>query len=434
MHDMNEVRANPARFDELLARRYHKPAAGLLIEVDDIRKAKVTALDAARSAAKARAAEVGALFKAGKREEAEAAREAAREAEASADIPSLEFKAEHAQFAVQAALERLPNLPADDVPLGLSEDDNEEVSRSAGARGLISAGPQHFEIGERLGLMDFERAAAMSGSRFVVLKGDMARLQRALGQFMLDMHTRRHGYTEVDVPLIVETHALYGTGQLPKFEDDLFKIDDNNRERYLIPTAEVSLTNLVAGAILSEAELPQRYTALTPCFRSEAGSAGRDTRGMLRQHQFMKCELVSIVRPEDSEAEHERMLEHSTKVLEALGLPYRVVKLCTGDMGFSAQKTYDIEVWMPGQQAYREIASISNCGAFQARRMNARYRPNGGKPVHLHTLNGSGVAVGRAMIAVLENCVDEDGGIALPSVLWPFFGSAYIEPPEKARA
>ena len=332
--------------------------------------------------------------------------------------------------ALKARLAALPNLPAEDTPVGEDEAGNVEKARwsdrSATPAGRLNATPKdHVELGAALGMMDFEAAAKMSGARFVVLKRQLARLERALGQFMLDHQTTRNGYVEINPPLLVNADAMFGTGQLPKFEADLFKTapDDHSEPKYLIPTAEVSLTNLVREQITDEAELPLRLTALTPCFRSEAGASGRDTRGMIRQHQFWKCELVCISTPETSEAEHEHMLFSAGSVLEALGLPYRTMLLCTGDMGFSARKTYDLEVWIPSQNTYREISSISNCGDFQARRMDARIKKAGEKGSRFpHTLNGSGLAVGRTLVAVLENYQDEGGRIAIPEVLQPYMG------------
>ncbi len=321
---------------------------------------------------------------------------------------------------LDALLAGLPNLPADDVPVGDDESANVEIRRWGEPDFSQGDVKQHFEIGEALGLMDFERAAKLSGSRFVVLSGALARLERALAAFMLDMHTTEFGYTETAPPLLVRDAAAFGTGNLPKFEEDLFHTDDGF---WLIPTAEMPLTNLVAGEILDEGALPLRFTAYTPCFRAEAGAAGKDTRGMLRQHQFSKVELVSVTRPEDSEAEHERMTACAEEVLKRLGLAYRVVVLCSGDMGFSARKTYDIEVWLPGQGRYREISSCSNCGDFQARRMNARYRKAGERQTHfVHTLNGSALAVGRTLVAVLETYQREDGGVTVPEALRPYLG------------
>jgi seryl-tRNA synthetase len=334
-------------------------------------------------------------------------------------VPQLEQAEREAGQALDAALAIIPNLPKAEVPVGPDETGNVERHRFGNPKTLPAA-KQHFEIGETLGLMDFEAAAKLSGSRFVVLQGGMARLERALGQFMIDLHTTEHGYTEVAPPLLVRDDVPYGTGNLPKAAEDMFR----TREGFwLIPTAEVPLTNLVRETILEEAALPLRFTALTPCFRSEAGSAGRDTRGMLRQHQFWKCELVSITAPEASADEHERMLACAEAILKRLDLPFRTMTLCTGDMGFASAKTYDIEVWLPGQGAYREISSCSVCTDFQARRMNARYRPSEGKGTRfVHTLNGSGIAVGRALIAVLENYQNEDGSVTVPSVLQPYMG------------
>ena len=321
---------------------------------------------------------------------------------------------------LNALLSSIPNLPHEDVPVGNDEDDNELV-RTVGEKPSFDFEPkEHFDIGEALGLMDFETAAKMSGSRFVVLSGALARLERALAQFMLDLQTGEHGYTEVSPPTLVKANALYGTGQLPKFEEDLFK---TTGDHYLIPTSEVPLTNIVADSIIDEEYLPRRFTAFTPCFRSEAGSAGRDTRGMIRQHQFMKVEMVSVTTPENSGDELERMTGCAEEVLKRLGLSYRVMKLCTGDMGFGARRTYDLEVWLPGQDMYREISSCSVCGDFQARRMNARYRVEGEKGGRfVHTLNGSGLAVGRTMVAVLENYQQADGSVVVPEALKPYMG------------
>jgi seryl-tRNA synthetase len=335
-------------------------------------------------------------------------------------LPAAEEEERQLTAELNDALSRIPNIPHDDVPVGKDEYDN-VVARVIGDKPTWNHKPfEHFEIGESLGYMDFERAAKLSGSRFTVLTSQLARLERALGQFMLDLHTTEHGYTEVSSPLMVRDDAMYGTGQLPKFAEDLFKTTDG---RWLIPTAEVTLTNLVAGEILDQEKLPLRFTALTPSFRSEAGSAGRDTRGMLRQHQFWKCELVSITDAESSIAEHERMTACAEEVLKRLGLHFRTMTLCTGDMGFGARKTYDLEVWLPGQNTYREISSCSVCGDFQARRMNARYRNKDGKgTTFVHTLNGSGTAVGRCLIAVMENYLNEDGSITVPDALLPYMG------------
>jgi seryl-tRNA synthetase len=324
--------------------------------------------------------------------------------------------------ALADTLAGIPNLPLPDVPVGKDEHDNVEL-RVVGEKPLMNFQPkEHYELGEALGMMDFETAAKLSGARFTVLKGKLARLERALGQFMLDLHTNEHGYTEVQPPLLVRDETMFGTGQLPKFGEDLFRTTEG---RWLIPTAEVPLTNLVREQILEQDKLPLRFTALTPCFRSEAGSAGKDTRGMLRQHQFDKVEMVSITDADSSLHEHERMTECAEAVLKWLELPFRTVVLCTGDMGFGARKTYDIEVWLPGQNTYREISSCSVCGDFQARRMEARYRPSEGKGTRfVHTLNGSGVAVGRALIAVMENYQNADGSVTIPQVLRPYMGGA----------
>jgi seryl-tRNA synthetase len=318
-------------------------------------------------------------------------------------------------------LSRLPNLPFDDVPVGEDEHGNVERRRWGTPKSFSFAVKDHADLGEAMKMMDFEAAAKISGARFVVLKGQLARLERAIGQFMLDVQTLEHGYTEVAPPVLVKPHAMFGTGQLPKFEEDLFK---TNEDRYLIPTAEVSLTNLVREAITAEEELPLRLTALTNCFRAEAGSAGRDTRGMIRQHQFQKVELVSITTPEQSIEEHERMTECAEAILKKLELPFRTMLLCTGDMGFGARKTYDLEVWLPSQDTYREISSCSNCGDFQARRMDARCRKAGEKGTRfVHTLNGSGLAVGRTLVAIMENYQDENGRIAVPDALKPYMGA-----------
>lgn len=332
-------------------------------------------------------------------------------------------EAEEKQLATQLneLLAKLPNIPAEDVPVGRDESDNLEVRRHLTPPKMAFEPKEHYEIGENLGLMDFEQAGKIAGARFTFLKAELAQLERALGQFMVQLHTEQHGYTEVSVPLLVRDCAAFGTAQLPKFEEDLFKTTDG---RWLISTAEISLTNLVYDKILNEKELPLRFTALTPCFRSEAGAAGRDTRGMLRQHQFWKVELVSLVVGSQAKSELDRMVQCAEQVLRLLGIPFRTMLLCTGDMGFAAKKTYDIEAWLPGQKAYREISSCSWCGNFQARRMHARFRPNGSpKGVeYLHSLNGSGVAVGRCLIALLENYQQEDGSVFIPEILQPFMG------------
>ena len=416
MHDIRAIRDNPAAFDKGLARRGLEPLSTALIGLDDARKAAISAAQGAQEKRNALSKEIGAAKKA--KDVARAQELMAEVARLKEEAPALDAAADAAGKALAERLAAIPNLPGADVPEGRDEHDNVEKSRFEG-RGLAQEGRQHFELGEAMGLMDFETAAKLSGSRFVVLKGQIARLERALGQFMLDLHTGEHGYTEVAPPLMVRDEAMFGTAQLPKFRDDQFQAG----EHWLIPTAEVPLTNLVRESILREEELPLRFTALTPCFRAEAGSAGRDTRGMLRQHQFNKVELVSITTAEQSADEHERMLGSAEAVLKKLDLPYRIMTLCTGDMGFASQKTYDIEVWMPGQETFREISSCSVCGDFQARRMNARVRAKDGKAVNfVHTLNGSGVAVGRALIAVMENYQNPDGSVTIPSALQPYMG------------
>ena len=496
MFDIKWIRDNPAAFDAGLEKRGIRRGGDVMFSdqlkaIDEERRGQVTKLQEAQARRNAASKEIGA---------AKAAKDEAKASALMAEVAALKdvlAKGEEGERELDGklrdALSVIPNLPLDDVPLGKDEKDNKEV-RKVGAPPKFDFKPkQHFEIGEGLGLMDFATAAKISGARFVVLKGALARLERALGAFMLDLHTTEFGYTENIVPLLVKDHAAYGTGNLPKFAEDLFQtnksasdfetldagrwrgikavielhaekirkgemsleealeraqhVDRVERERtettyksfidvatrlWLIPTAEVSLTNFVREEILDEAKLPMRLTAHTPCFRSEAGAAGKDTRGMIRQHQFSKVELVSITAPEQSPEEHERMTKCAEEVLKRLSIPYRVIVLSTGDMGFAAQKTYDIEVWLPGQGAYREISSCSNCGDFQARRMNARYRPQGAKDTRfVHTLNGSGVAVGRALIAVLENYQDADGSIRIPDGLLPYMGGlTKIEAPK----
>jgi seryl-tRNA synthetase len=433
VHDINAIIADPAGFDAALARRGIEPQAERLIRLDTDRREAITTENAAKSRTNEISRQIPVLIREGRRREAD---ELKAEARATRNVmPELRDRAEATTRILHEQLALLPNLPAADVPDGADETGNVLLRESTDGPIEEFGEQQHFEIGEALGLMDFERATKMSGSRFVVLRGALAQMSRALGQFMIDLHVREHGYTEVEVPLIVNPATLFGTGQLPKFYGDLYAMREqdtgNGYEQFLIPTAEVPLTNLVADTILKAEEFPLRFTALTPCFRSEAGSAGRDTRGMLRQHQFNKVELVSITEPDQSADEHERMLANAEAVLKALELPYRIMTLCAGDMGFSAQKTYDIEVWLPGQKAYREISSISNCGAFQARRMKARIKGPDGKTIPVHTLNGSGVAVGRALIAVMENYQSLEGGITVPEVLRPYMGGmAEIRPPE----
>jgi len=417
MHDIRAIRENPDAFDRDLKRRGLDPLAAELIALDDARKGAVSAAQANQERRNALAKEIGGAKKA--RDEARAAELMAEVARLKDEGPTLEAAQAEAGKALDDRLAAIPNRPLDSVPEGADEHGNVEYRRFEPVTPWLTGGKQHFEIGEASGLMDFEAAARLSGSRFVVLKGGLARLERALGQFMLDTHTSEHGYTEVAPPILVRDEAMFGTAQLPKFRDDQFAAGDGF---WLIPTAEVPLTNLVRESILAEDELPLRFTALKPCFRAEAGAAGRDTRGMLRQHQFNKVELVSITAPERSAEEHERMLDCAETVLKRLELPFRTMTLCTGDMGFASQKTYDIEVWMPGQNTFREISSCSVCGDFQARRMNARYRGKDGKPAFVHTLNGSGVAVGRALIAVMENYQNPDGSVTIPTVLQPYMG------------
>ena len=412
MHDLRTTRDDPAAFDAAMARRGLAAVAGTIVALDSERRAAVTELGERQARRNALAKQVGQLRRTG-------ADTAAMESEATGlrdDMVALETRAAGLQADIEARLASLPNLLDPDVPDGADEAANVE-QKQVGEPTALTAAKQHFELGEALGMMDFAAAAKLAGSRFTVLRGPLARLERVLGQWMIDLHTAEHGYVEMAVPLLVNDAAAYGTDKLPKFADDLFRTTDG---RWLIPTAEVPLTASVMGDILPEASLPLRLTALTDCFRSEAGSAGRDTRGMLRQHQFRKCELVSITRPQDSGAEHERMTRCAETVLERLGLPYRRMLLCAGDTGFGAAKTFDLEVWLPGQGAWREISSCSNTRAFQARRMNARYRPAEGKVEFVHTLNGSGLAVGRTLIAVMETYQQPDGSIAVPEVLRPY--------------
>jgi len=401
-----------------LKRRGLAPQAAAVIALDDKRRATLTTLQEAQSRRNAASKEIG-KAKASK-DEATAARLMAEVAELKDVIAKGEDDERRLDADIKAVLEVIPNLPRADVPEGADETGNVEVRKVGTPARFDFAPKQHFEIGEALGLMDFEAAQKISGARFVVLKGALARLERALASFMLDLHTSEFGYTEVNPPILVKDQAAYGTAQLPKFAEDLFK---TTNDFWLLPTAEISLTNLVREQIIDEAQLPMRVTAWTPCFRSEAGAAGRDTRGMIRQHQFSKVELVSITTPEESLEEHERMTGCAEEILKRLGLPFRTMLLCTGDMGFASQKTYDIEVWLPGQNTYREISSCSVCGDFQARRMDARYRSkDGGKPIYVHTLNGSGLAVGRTLIAVLENYQQADGSVIIPDVLRPYMG------------
>jgi seryl-tRNA synthetase len=516
MHDIKSIRDNPEAFDAALQRRGLAPLSASLLAIDEKRRAAILASEQAQARRNSASKEIGEAKKA--KDDARAATLMAEVAELKTTMPQLEAAAKAADEELAKELAAIPNLPLDEVPEGVDEHDNVQRHLFGAVRNYAFAPKPHFDLGEAMGYMDFEAAAKLSGARFVVLKKGLARLERAIGQFMLDLHSNEHGYAEINPPLLVRDDVMYGTGQLPKFEDDQYyglslkpvkpeepninwksvydalldvfktsakhsasqqevvaafeqiKVDsfkasdwkeiwpttldfinrsfeasesyrDLFREyaesyfetlkarRWLIPTAEVPLTNLVRESILDEKELPMRLTALTPCFRAEAGAAGRDTRGMIRQHQFIKVELVSITTPENSKDEHERMLACAEEVLRRLDLHYRVMTLCAGDMGFAAQKTYDIEVWMPGQGeggAYREISSCSVCGDFQARRMDARYRGPDGKPRFVHTLNGSGTAVGRALIAVMETYQQEDGSIAVPAVLQPYMGGLKV--------
>jgi seryl-tRNA synthetase len=472
MHDIKSIRDNPTAFDAALKRRGLEPMSASLLAIDEKRRAAILASEQAQARRNSASKEIGDAKKA--KDDARAAKLMAEVAELKTTMPQLEAAAKAADEELARELAAIPNLPLDDVPPGVDEHGNVQRHVFGKIRNYAFNPKPHDDLGGALGFMDFETAAKLSGARFVVLKKGLARLDRAIGQFMLDLHTNEHGYTEINPPLLVRDDVMFGTGQLPKFKDDQFAVsrgtflEDNvlkatidaldareidatriseqpgqhhvefetqlekrwaNERLWLIPTAEVSLTNLVREAIVDEKELPMRLTALTPCFRAEAGAAGRDTRGMIRQHQFTKVELVSITTPETSRDEHERMLSSAEEVLRRLDLHYRVMTLCAGDMGFSAQKTYDIEVWMPGQGeggAYREISSCSVCGDFQARRMEARYRGSDNKPRFVHTLNGSGTAVGRALIAVMETYQQEDGSIAVPDVLQPYMGGLKV--------
>ncbi|MCU0946726.1 MAG: serine--tRNA ligase [Porphyrobacter sp.] len=467
MHDIRFIRENPQDFDLGLKRRGLEPLAAQLIAIDEERRAATTAVQVAQSRRNEASKLIGAAMAKGERDAAEAIK--AEVAALKEQMPALEARADDLAAQLKAALEVIPNLPGDDVPDGAGEEDNEVVSEWGEKRAFDFTPKEHADLAPALG-MDFETGARLSGARFTFLRGDMARLHRALGQFMLDVQTREHGYEECNPPVLVGDDAMYGTDKLPKFAEDSFQtnkdadttkkrlkafgeaVDEleasdfdadekwrrimvqslNQRDhfesaaeqrRWLIPTSEVSLTASVMGELLDEAALPMRLTALTLCFRSEAGAAGRDTRGFIRQHQFEKCELVSIVRPEDSEAEHQRMTRAAETILERLGLPYRKLLLCTGDMGFGARKTYDLEVWLPGQGAFREISSCSNTGDFQARRMGTRYRVAGEKRTEfVHTLNGSGLAVGRTLVAVIENYQNADGSVTVPEALLPYMG------------
>jgi seryl-tRNA synthetase len=420
MHDLKLIRDDPQGFDRALGRRGLQPVSASILEIDRERREALTRAQEIQARRNKLAKEIGEA----KRKGGDAGALLADADQGKAEQAQAESRAAVLGEELEQRLASLPNLPAPEVPDGPDETANKELRRVGTPRDYSFQPKPHDEIGTALGLMDFERAAKMSGARFVVLKGALARLERALAQFMLDLHTREFGYEEVAPPLLVRDEALFGTGQLPKFAGDQFRTQEGF---WLIPTAEVSLTNLAREEILDEAVLPLRFTAWTPCFRSEAGAAGKDTRGMIRQHQFSKVELVSIVHPDRSEEEHERMTRCAEEVLTRLELPYRVMLLSSGDMGFSARKTYDIEVWLPGQGAYREISSCSNCGDFQARRMKARFRAGGEKGTRfVHTLNGSGLAVGRTLIAVLENYQQGNGAVAVPEALMPYMGGTEV--------
>ncbi len=420
MHDIRFIRDDPEAFDAAMARRGLSGVAREVLEIDRIRREKIAASEAAQAERNAASKEVGQARAAG--DEAEFARLRALLADKKEEIAQLEAEAQTQDSRLTEMLMGLPNLPHDDVPDGADESDNVELRRWGAPPGFAFPPKEHFEIAGVSDQLDFETAARLSGARFVMMTGAVARLHRALAQFMLDTHVTENGLAEVNAPVLVRDEAMLGTGQLPKFGEDSYRTTEG---WWLIPTSEVTLTNIVSGQILDERDLPRRYTAHSLCFRSEAGAAGRDTRGMLRQHQFEKVEMVSVTHPDASRDELERMTRCAEGILEALGLPYRTMALCTGDMGFGARRTHDIEVWLPGQDTYREISSVSVCGDFQARRMNARFRPaGGGKPEFVHTLNGSGLAVGRCLIAVLENGQREDGSVALPEALGPWLGGA----------
>jgi seryl-tRNA synthetase len=434
MFDIKWIRDNPDAFDAAMSQRKNVSVRSAdLIAIDERRRQVIVRLNEAQEKRNSLSKQIGQAK--AQKDETKASELMAEVARLKETIPAGEAEERAVEKELRDALSSIPNMALDDVPYGEDESGNveyfglngspETAAKVRPAKPSFAFAPkEHFEIGVAEKDMDFEIAAKLSGSRFVVLKGQIARLERALGQFMLDLHTTEHGYMEVQPPVLVRDDALFGTGQLPKFEEDLFFTPHGESRLALIPTAEVPMTNFVRESILAEEELPLRFTALTPCFRSEAGSSGRDTRGMLRQHQFNKVELVAITTPEEAENEHERMLVAAESVLQKLGLHYRVMKLCTGDMGFGARRTYDMEVWLPGQDTYREISSVSVCGDFQARRMEARYRPSGEKqaPRYVHSLNGSGTAVGRCLIAVLENYQQEDGSVLIPEALQPYMG------------
>jgi len=429
MHDIRFIRENPAAFDAGLKKRNLAPLSAGILAIDARRRAAITESETLQARRKALSQQIGMAKRKGENADALMAEVASLED----GLKKGEALAAELDAELTAALEVLPNLPFDDVPAGTDETGNVEIRREGNQRNFSFKPKDHVELGEATGEMDFAAASRMSGARFVVLKKHLARLERAIAQFMLDLHTSEEGgYTEVNPPFLVRDNAAYGVGQLPRFAEDMFHTDNGF---WLIPTAELPLTNLVNDTLLEEKQLPLRYTAWTPCFRSEAGAAGKDTRGMIRQHQFPKVELVSITTQEQSAAEHERMTGRAEEVLKRLQIPFRTIVLCGGDMGPAARKTYDIEVWLPGQNAYREISSCSNCGDFQARRMNARYRPKEGKGTRfVHTLNGSGLAVGRTLIAVLENYQNEDGSVTIPEALRPYMGGMTAIPgPSSAK-
>jgi seryl-tRNA synthetase len=425
MHDIKAIRENPSAFDAGLARRGFGPLAETVLGIDQEKRDLILKLQDAQAKRNSLSKAVGDAMKAGDKAKADAVK--AEVAALKDFITSGEEAERQIGQRLIDALAAIPNIPLDEVPDGKDETSNVEVRRWGARPGFNFEAKQHFDLGEKLGQMDFEAAARMSGARFVVLRRDLARMERAIANLMLDLHTTKNGYTECYVPLLVNDAAAFGTNQLPKFAEDLFRTTDG---RWLTPTAEVTLTNSIREQILDEKNLPMRLTAYSPCFRSEAGASGRDTRGMIRQHQFTKVELVSITTPEQSRDELERMTQCAESILQALNLHYRVVRLCAGDMGFGARMTYDIEVWLPGQQAFREISSCSVCGDFQARRMDARYKPAGGKGTqYVHTLNGSGLAVGRTLVAVLENYQNEDGSITVPDVLRGYMGGVEVISP-----
>jgi seryl-tRNA synthetase len=426
MHDIRFIRENPAAFDSGLKKRNLAPLSAEILEIDKRRRAAITEAESIQARRKQLSQQIGIAKRKGENADAAMAEVAALEE----TLKKSEALAAELDSELTRRLEVLPNLPFDDVPDGTDETGNVEIRRVGNQRNFSFKPKDHAELGEATGEMDFAAAGRMSGARFVVLKKHLARLERALAQFMLDLHTSDEGgYTEVNPPLLVRDNAVYGVGQLPKFAEDMFHTDNGF---WLVPTAEVPLTNLVNDQVVDEKLLPLRFTAFTPCFRSEAGSAGKDTRGMIRQHQFPKVELVSITTPEQSDAEHQRMTERAEEVLKRLEIPFRTIVLCGGDMGFGSRKTFDIEVWLPGQNAYREISSCSNMGDFQARRMNARYKPKEGKGMRfLHTLNGSGLAVGRTLIAVLENYQNEDGSVTIPEALRSYMGGLTTIPGPK---